>query len=67
MKGEIESITRILDQNQINLFKERNCEFCTNYSSIGICDFDEGDVSDTIISCIENERFCVKMSIVSSK
>lgn len=67
MKGEIESITKVLNQNQINLFKSAHCEFCTNYSSLGICAFNEGDVSSCIIKCIEEDLFRVRIDIVRSE
>ena len=63
----IESITRVLNSQQIGFFKEKRCEFCQNYSSLGICIFDEGNVSDAIINCIEEELFRVRIDIVRAE
>ena len=67
MKGEIESITKVLNSQQINLFKERKCQYCQNYSSFGICAFFEKDFSFTMIKCVEEELFRVKIEIVRSE
>ncbi len=67
MKDNIESVTKVLNNHQIMLFKERKCQFCTNYSSIGICAFDEYDVNSCIIKCIEEDLFRVKIDIVRAE
>lgn len=57
MNNKILSITKVLNENQIHLFKINHCYLCEKYSDIGFCNQNDDSVSDIIISCIENARF----------
>lgn len=62
-ENKIESITKVLNENQIYLFKINHCYICEKYSDTNssCCQNDDDTVSSVIISCVENEKFIKKV------
>jgi hypothetical protein len=66
--NNIESITKVLNRQQIEYFTERRCRLCQNYNNaINACYFCEGDINSTIINCIEDARYNPRIEIARIK